>query len=389
MGSGIKSSWIQATSGVSQGSILRPILFNIFIDDLDDGAERTLRQFADDTKLGGVADIPDECAAIQSIHDRPKSWAERNFMKFNKGKSKHINRGDPSSLISTDETICGVLCLVLASQVQERLRLLGVLSLEKRLRGILLLCTNTLQETMKATEPGFFSVVPSERTKGNENKLKNSKFHVNTRKPFILEKYRFGLEVMDAFIESEEKVCTFKFNKKCKVLHLGRKNPRHIGALGVLVDTKLNRSRQCALATGKANSILGCVRQSIASWSRRVILALSSALVRPHSEYCVQVWAPQYKRDMDILERAQQGATKMLKDWSISPDQGDGHNLENGRCPLNMRKHFCTVRVTEPWHRLPREVVESLSLEIFKSHLDAVLGNLFLVTLCEQWGWTR
>ena len=42
---------------------------------------------------------------------------------------------------------------------------------------------------------------------------------------------------------------------------------------------------------------------------------------------------------------------------------------------LNIRKYYCTVRVTEHWHRLPREVVESPFFEIFKSHLDMVLGN--------------
>lgn len=51
------------------------------------------------------------------------------------------------------------------------------------------------------------------------------------------------------------------------------------------------------------------------------------------------------------------------------------HKLKHRRVPLNIRKHFLTVRVTEPWHRLPREVVESSSLKILKSHLDLVLGT--------------
>ncbi|KFP51113.1 hypothetical protein N323_02243, partial [Cathartes aura] len=53
-----------------------------------------------------------------------------------------------------------------------------------------------------------------------------------------------------------------------------------------------------------------------------------------------------------------------------------GHKLKHRRFPLNMRKHFVTVRVTEHWHRLPREAVDSPSLEIFKSRLDVVLGQL-------------
>ncbi|GAB0186510.1 hypothetical protein GRJ2_001116300 [Grus japonensis] len=83
--------------------------------------------------------------------------------------------------------------------------------------------------------------------------------------------------------------------------------------LGILVDTKLNMRQQCALVTEKVNFILGCIRQSIASRSRNMILSLYSALVRPYLEYCVQFWASQYKRDMDILETVQQRAMKMMK----------------------------------------------------------------------------
>ena len=56
-------------------------------------------------------------------------------------------------------------------------------------------------------------------------------------------------------------------------------------------------------------------------------------------------------------------------------NRGNGHKLKHERFLLNIRKHFFTVRMTEHWYRLPREVMDSPTLEVLKICVDMVLGN--------------
>lgn len=90
--SGTKYSWRPVTTGVPQESTLALVLFNIFINDLVDGAECTISKFAGDKNVEGVADKQRGCAAFQMDDDRLETRADRSLMKFSRGKGKVLDQ---------------------------------------------------------------------------------------------------------------------------------------------------------------------------------------------------------------------------------------------------------------------------------------------------------
>ena len=117
------------------------------------------------------------------------------------------------------------------------------------------------------------------------------------------------------------------FNEdKCKVLHIGKKNPcysydmngkvldRVSGErdLGVFVTESLSFSTHIATTVAKANRMLGLIKHTFSFLDKDSLLLLYKTYVRPHLEYCVQAWSPYLEKDKVLLEKVQRRATKLV-----------------------------------------------------------------------------
>ncbi|PKU31188.1 hypothetical protein llap_18511 [Limosa lapponica baueri] len=172
-------------------------------------------------------------------------------------------------------------------------------------------------------------------------------------------------------------------------------------------------SQQCALAAKRANRILGCIKHSITSRSKEEIILLYLALEQPHLEYCLQYWAPQFKKDVKVPEELEgmsyeewlrslglsslekrrlrgdlialysflrrgsgEGGAELFSLVSSDRMRGNGSKLRQGMFRLDIRKHFFTESVVKHWNRLPREMVDAPCLTVLKKHLDNALSNM-------------
>ena len=113
---------------------------------------------------------------------------------------------------------------------------------------------------------------------------------------------------------------------KCKIMHLGRRNPKHTynmgGAnlavtteerdLGVIIDDQLDFDKHIRGIVNRANRMLGMIKIGFACLDKEMFMNLYPVLVRPLIEYCVQVWSPNKQKHIDLLEGVQKRATKIV-----------------------------------------------------------------------------
>ena len=195
---GTSSDWVAVTSGVPQGSILGPLLFTLFIDDIDNGIKNLILKSADDTKMWGSVSSEENIVKMHEDLEKLSNWSKENKMPFNVSK--------------------------------------------------------------------------------------------------------------------------------CKVIHIGKKNPREVHTLngqnvadvkeekdlGIMATSTFKPSLNCDKVSKSANKVVGLIRRNVVNKSSEGMLTLYKTLIRPILDYCIPAWRPYFKRDIENLEKVQKRFTKMI-----------------------------------------------------------------------------
>jgi hypothetical protein len=313
---GENSDWVKVTSGVPQGSVLGPILFVIFINDLEDGIKNRIWKFADDAKLLGRVTNLSEITELREDLDKLYCWSQKWQMTFNIDKCKVMHIG---------------------------------------------------------------------------SKNQGTKYEMDNK------------EIKET---NEEK------------------------DLGVIVCQNLKVAKQCGQAAKKGYQILGLISRAFTSKTKFIITRLYKSLVRPHLDYCIQAWRPYLDKNIEVLERVQRRATRMIDECkdldynerliiaglttletrrlradlievfkivkgmdkvneqclfnrcsgrpnyhNTSTTRGNVYKLLKKRVRLDVAKYNFGNRVVNEWNKLPDKIVQVDSLNHFKGEIDKYLRH--------------
>ena len=218
---------------------------------------------------------------------------------------------------------------------------------------------------------------------------------------------------------SEKWQMLFNFGK-CKCLHLGPGNASmnyEMGGtilsitvkekdLGVTMNANMKVSEQCRIAASKGNQVLGMIRRNTTYKDKSLIVPLYKAIVRPHLEYCIQAWSPYLRKDIDMLEKIQRRATKLipglrdlryeerLKECGLTTLEtrrlrGDqievfkegkitrrhNYTLVKKQSRLDVRKYSFSQRTINVWNKLSTDCVHASSVNMFKNKIDKYLAK--------------
>jgi len=199
---GENSEWVEVSSGVPQGSVLGPLLFVLYVNDIVKFIQSELEIFADDTKIYPVIETIHDIVKLQQDLWNMQDWSASWLLNLNFEKCKVMHIGN--------------------------------------------------------TPHSDYYVTVS----GNSTSLSDVTFEKD---------------------------------------------------LGVWTTDKLESGLHCQKAVASANRILGMIRRAFYSMSGDLFMFLYKTYVRPHLEYCVQLWCPYLAKDIDILEKVQVRATKLVK----------------------------------------------------------------------------